>query len=73
MTAIVLTGTDGVELLVVQPAKALSAVGVFPYPVLERLLDQFLLALCDGGFLFVQHRGFLAAGIIDIIEDPHIL
>ena len=73
VTAIVLTGTDGVELLVVQPAKALSAVGVFPYPVLERLLDQFLLALCDGGFLFVQHRGFLAAGIIDIIEDPHVL
>ena len=73
VTAIVLSGTDGIELLVIKLTQALSAVWVFPDPVLERLLDHFLLALCDGGFLFVQHRCFLAAGIIDIIEDPHIL
>ena len=73
VTAIVLAGTNGVELLVIKLAKALSSVWVFPDPVLERLLDHFLLALCDSGFLFVQHRCFLAAGIIDIIEDPHIL
>ena len=73
MTAIVLTGTDGVELLVIKLAKALSAVRIFPNPVLECLLNHFLLALCDSGFLFVQHRCFFTAGIIDIIEDPHIL
>ena len=47
--------------------------GIFPYPVLERLLDHLLLALCDGGFLFVQHRSLFAVVIIDIIKDSHIL
>ena len=73
VTAIVLTGSDGVELLVVKLTQALSSVRVFPDPVLECLLNHFLLALCDGGFLLVQHRCFLAASIIDIIKDPHIL
>ena len=73
MTAVIFTGAQGVELLVVQSAKPIPAVGILPDPVLEGLLDHLLLALGDGGFLLVQHRGFLSTLIEYIIEDAHIL
>ena len=73
MAAVILTGTDRVELLVIQPRQPFPSGWVFPDPFLECLLDQFLLGLRDGGFFLVQHRCPLAVCILDIVEDAHIL
>lgn len=72
MLSIVFAGPDGVEYLIVDGAQPLPAVDVFPYPFGKLLLDQFLPVLGDGGFLFVEHRLFVAVLILDIVEHPHV-
>ena len=47
--------------------------GIGPNPVCKGLLDQGLLALGDGGLLPVQHGGFPAVLVRNVVEDPHIL
>ena len=65
MTSIVLTGPYAVEFVVVEPRQPLPPGRVFPYPVLERLLDKLLLALGDSRFLLVQDGNAVAVfGVI---------
>ena len=73
MASVVLTGTDTVELFVVELAKSFSAFRIRPYPVLKALLDKLLLCLSDCSFLFIQDCFLFAVCIFLIIEDTHIL
>ena len=73
MAAVILAGTDRVELLVIQLRQPFPSGWVFPDPFLEFLLDQFLLGLRDGGFFLIQHRCPLAVCILDIVEDTYVL
>ena len=72
VAAVVLTGANGVEFLVVDTAKLLSAGWVRPNPILEALLDQFLFCLCDRRFLFVQDGFLFAIGVFHIVVDTDI-
>ena len=69
---IVFAGAGTVELHIVELAQLFPALGVFPYPVLERLLDKFLLALGDGGFFLVQDWRSFAVCINNIIKNADI-
>ena len=51
MASVILAGTDGIELFIVELAEPFPAIGVFPDPVCKCLFDQLLLALGDGRFL----------------------
>ena len=51
MGAVILTGADVVEHLIVLFTEHLPALGVFEYPVLERLAQSLLLLLGNGGLL----------------------
>ena len=73
VTAIVFSGTDAVELLVVELCQSLAASRVFPNPFSKSLFDHLLLALRDCRFLLVEHRSLFAVLILDIIEDADIL
>ena len=73
VAAVVLTGANGIKLLVVDTAKLLSAGGIRPDPLLEALLDQLLLCLCNRRFLFVQDGFLFALGILHIVVDTDIL
>ena len=53
MTAVILTGTDGIKGFVVNGAKLFPAVNILPDPLGEFLFDQLLTVLGDGSFLFV--------------------
>lgn len=70
---VIFTGAHGVKGIVVVTDKAVPALWVFPYPVLERLLDDFLLCLRRRGFLGVEHRLFVAILVINIIENAGVL
>ena len=72
MTAIILTGTVAVEQNIIGLTDSLAPVRVFPDPLGKGILDQLLLALCDGGFLLVEDSGFPAIGIVHIIENTDI-
>ena len=72
MAPIVFTGPQIVELVVVKPRQPFPALGVFPNPVLERLLDKLLLALGDGGFFLVQNGLFLPVPVLNVIENPNV-
>jgi len=63
MPPVILTGSFAVKGVVVIADKAVSPLWVFPNPVLERLLDNFLLCLCCRGFLVVEYRFFVAVFI----------
>ena len=73
MASVILTGTDTIELFVVELAKSFSALRIRPYPILKALLDKLLLCLSDCGFFFIQNCFLLAVCIFFIIEDTHIL
>ena len=73
MTAIVLTGPNRVEGFIIELAKPLPALRVFPDPIGKGLFNQLLLGLSNGGFLFIEYRRLAAIGILHIVEDPHIL
>ena len=72
MTAVILTGSDRVKSIVVGTDKTVSAFWVFPYPILKRLLDYFLLCLCCRGFLMVKYRFSVAVFVQNIVKDTHI-
>ena len=68
MPSVILTGSFAVKGIIIIPYKAVSAFWVFPYPILKRLFDNFLLCLRRHRFLLVQHRFFIAILVINIIE-----
>ena len=70
--AVILPRTVGIELVVIQAAKALTARRVFPYPVGKRGFDKLLLALGDGGFLAVENGLLSSFCVLHIVEDTHI-
>ena len=72
VAAVVLTGANGVEFLVVKAAKSLSAGWVRPNPILKTLLNQLLLCLCDCRFLLVQNGFLFAVCVLYIVEDADI-
>ena len=72
MTSIIFTGADTVESVVIVTDKAVSSLWVFPYPILKRLFNHFLLCLCRCGFLMIEHRFFVSVFIIHIIKNTGI-
>ena len=72
MTAIILTGSGGVKKFVVLCDQSFTAARVFPYPILERILDCLLFLLCQSGFLFIQDTLLLTVRIFDSIIDTNI-
>ena len=72
MASVILTGTNGIKSIIVIPDKAVSPFWVFPYPILKRLFDDFLLCLCRRGFLCVEYSLSVSVPVIDIIENTGI-
>ena len=72
MAAVILTGTSGVEKLVVPGDKLLPSVGVFPNPITERVFDCLLFLLCKGRFLGVEHTAFLAVWVGYCVIDTDV-
>ena len=72
MASVILTGADRVKSVIVRTGKAVSAFGVFPNPILKRLLDNFLLCLCRRSFLVVEYCLFVAVFVVNIVKDTHI-
>ena len=54
MPSVILPGPDGVKPLIIGSHKVLAAVGVFPDPIAESVLDGLLLLLRQRGFLLVH-------------------
>ena len=73
MAAVIFTGFDAVEDLIVFLAQCFPALRVFPYPVGKRLLDDFLLCLRSCGFLCVEYRLFIPVFVINIVKDTGVL
>ena len=73
MAAVVLTGANGIEFLVIELTEAFPAALVLPDPLLERLLDLLLLGLGDGGLLLIQDRLTISILIFNIVKDADIL
>ena len=69
---VILTGPYAVEFVVVEPRQPLPPGRVFPYPVLERLLDKLLLALGDSRFLLVQDGNAVAVFVLHIVKNTQI-
>ena len=72
MTAIVLARAQCIELLIVELAQSLSSRLVFPNPILKRLLNQFLLTLCNCCFFLIQDRYSFSVFVFHIVENTHI-
>lgn len=66
VTAIILAGAVAVEQDIVGLTDGFAPVRVFPDPLSKSVFNEFLLALGDGGFLFVEDSGFPAIGIVHI-------
>ena len=60
MAAIILTGSGGVKKLIVLRNQCFPTAGVFPYPILKRILDCLLFLLGEGCLLFIQDTLLLA-------------
>ena len=73
MLAVILTGSQRIEKLIINAAEPFTAVNVFPDPFCKLGLDQLLPVLCDGGFFFVQYPNFVTVGIDSGIKDADIL
>ena len=73
VAAVIFTGTDTIELLVIHLGKTFTAFRITPNPVRKGLLDKLLLALRDSGFFLIEHSRFLAVLILDIVKDSHVL
>ena len=72
MTAIILTGTVGIEQNIIGLTDGFAPVRVFPDPFGKSVFNELLLALSDGGFLLVEDSGFPAIGIVHIIKNADI-
>ena len=58
MTAIILAGAVAVEQNIIGLTDGFAPVRIFPDPLSKSVFNEFLLALGDGGFLFVEDSGF---------------
>ena len=72
MASVVLSGTDTVELLIVECCQPLPAFGISPNPVRKFLFDLFLFSLGNGGLLGVKNGDFVAGIVVFIVENTHI-
>ena len=72
MASVVLSGTDTVELFIVEPGQPLSAIGVCPNPIRKFLFDLLLLFLGNGGLFRVEDGHLFTGVIIFIVENPYI-
>ena len=72
MASVIFTGSHRVKSVVVITDKAVSPFWGFPYPILKRLLDDFLLRLCRRGFLCVEYGFFVSVLVIHIIKNTGI-
>ena len=72
VAAIIFARSQCIELFIVELAQPLSSRLVFPNPVLERLLNQLLLALRDCSFLLVQDSYSFAVFVFHIVKNTHI-
>ena len=73
VAAVVFPWAVAVEQDIVCLADLLPPFRVFPYPLRKRLLQQLLLALCNGCFLFVEHRHTPSVRVVLVIENTDIL
>ena len=73
VTSVILTRSDGIELLVIELAKLLTTFRVLPYPILKGSLDFLLFALCDCCLLLIQNGFRFSTTVINIIKDAHVL
>ena len=53
MFTVVFARAAAVEKFIVAIHQRMTTVGVFPYPILKRILDRLLFLLCQSGFLGV--------------------
>ena len=72
VTAIIFTGPVAVEQNIVRLADLLPPLRIFPDPLGKRLLQKLLLALCDGGLLFVEHCHAPPISIILIVKNADV-
>ncbi|MPN41095.1 hypothetical protein SDC9_188636 [bioreactor metagenome] len=72
MAAVILTDTVRIEFIIIQTAELFTAVRIIPYPILKSSFNQFLFALCNGCFFFVQNRCALSVFIFHIVKDTDI-
>ena len=72
VTAIILTGTVGIEQDIVGLTDSFAPIRVFPNPFGKGIFNEFLFALGDGGCLLVEDSGFPAIGIVHIIKNADI-
>ena len=72
VAAVVLTGTDGIEQLIVLFHQRLPALGILPDPVPERLPDSLLLLLGKGGLPLVEDTLLPAVLPLNRVIDPHV-
>ena len=72
MRAVVLTGTVGIEQLVIPGNKLLPPVGVLPNPILERIFDCLLFLLGKGCFLGIEYTTFLSVWVCNGVIDTHV-
>ena len=72
VASVILTGTHGIELFVVQRSQAFSSRGVFPYPVTKSILDELLLLLSEYGLFFIQQPLIIAVFILHSIKNTNI-
>ena len=70
---VILPRTGGIEQLIISSGQGFPALRVFPYPVLERILDCLLFLLSKRGFLLVQDTAFFAVRILHLVIDSHVL
>ena len=72
VASVILTGTHGIELFVVQRSQAFSSHGVFPYPVTKSIFNELLFLLCKHGFLLIQQPLIIAVFILHSIKNTNI-
>ena len=72
MAAVILTGANAVEFLVIELRQFFAPFRITPNPFRKCALDELLLALCNGRFLLVEDGGLLTVGVFNVIKDTDI-
>ena len=72
VTAIIFTRANAVELLVIHFCEPFTTLRITPDPICKRLLNEFLLTLCNSRFFLVEYRGLFSVLVLNIIEDADI-
>ena len=73
MTAIILTGTVGIEQDIIGLTDGFAPVRVFPDPLSKSVFNEFLLALGDGRLFLVQNGNSAPFLIVLVIKNADIL